>query len=125
VKRLPRIAFTVAALVAMLVAVVGPTPAQAAESPVVSLGLTTGQRINKTVVVQPTIASGADVKRIMLYANYQPVASAVSAPWSLSWNTRNTVDGGVLVYLLLLDSNDHLDEERVGDGTGRQLRPDS
>jgi hypothetical protein len=106
VKRLPRIAFTVAALVAMLVAVVGPTPAQAAESPVVSLGLTTGQRINKTVVVQPTIASGADVKRIMLYANYQPVASAVSAPWSLSWNTRNTVDGGVLVYLLLLDSND-------------------
>jgi hypothetical protein len=67
---MPRIALTVAALVIALVAGIGPVPAQAAESPVVSLGLTPGQRINKTVVVQPTIASGADVKRVMLYANY-------------------------------------------------------
>jgi hypothetical protein len=102
---MPRIALTVAALVIALVAGIGPVPAQAAESPVVSLGLTPGQRINKTVVVQPTIASGADVKRVMLYANYEPVASALSAPWSLSWNTSSIVDQGVLVYLLLFDSN--------------------
>jgi len=101
---MPRIAFTVAALVATLVAGVGPAPARAAESPVVSLGLTPGQRINKTVVVQPTIAPGTDVEYIMLFANGEPAATAVSVPWTLSWNTRNIPDADVSVILRLRDS---------------------
>ncbi|WP_213004978.1 Ig-like domain-containing protein [Paractinoplanes toevensis] len=96
---------TVTALVTALVAGVGSAPAHAAESPVVSLGLTPGQRISKTVVVRPVIADGADVTRILLYANGQPVASDVSAPWSLLWATAGIVDQDVRVDLGLLDSS--------------------
>jgi len=104
-RRLPRMVLTVAAMVVTLIAGVGSAPAHAATSAVENLGLASGQRINRTVVVRPTLAPGTDVTRIMLYADYEPVASAVSAPWSLSWNTRNIVDEDVRVYLVLFDSH--------------------
>ncbi|WP_433296244.1 Ig-like domain-containing protein [Actinoplanes sp. CA-030573] len=104
-KRTPRLAVSVAALVAVLVVGVGAAPARAAESPVVSLGLAPGQRINKTVVVQPTIAPGTDVQSVMLLANGNRAATAVAAPWTLSWNTRDIVDADVIVSLRLTDSH--------------------
>jgi hypothetical protein len=63
------------------------TPAYAADSPVVDLGLAPGQRVNKTVVITPTLAEGADVKRIVLYVNDIAVTGDNTAPWSLTWNT--------------------------------------
>jgi hypothetical protein len=81
VRRASRSAVALLALTTALLAGTAVTPAYAAESPVLDLGLAPGQRINKTVIITPTLAEGADVKRIVLYVHGEPIAVDNTAPW--------------------------------------------
>ncbi|WP_433791374.1 Ig-like domain-containing protein [Actinoplanes sp. CA-252034] len=92
------------ALTTALLAGTALTPAYAAASPVIDLGLAPGQRINKTVIITPTLAEGVDAKRVVLYVHGEPVATDNTAPWSLSWNTSGRSDGDKPLQLGVFDS---------------------
>ncbi|GLW30038.1 Ig-like domain-containing protein [Actinoplanes regularis] len=99
-------AATVVATVATGVALI--SPAQAADAPVLDLGIAAGTRISKTVTVEPTLADGTAPAELVLYANNAPVAFDRAAPWALRWNTLDVthyiVDQDVLVYLAVRDA---------------------
>lgn len=104
-RRTPRSAAALLALVTALAIGTAATPAHAAEPPVVDLGLTAGQQVNKTMVITPAIPDGADVNEVRLLVNGGLVAWDWTAPWSLTWNTTRHADTDVVLQLELLDSH--------------------
>jgi hypothetical protein len=104
VRRTSRSAVALLTLATSLTAGPAAAPVYAAGSPVVDFGVSPGQYVNKTVVITPTIAEGADVSRVVLYADGTQVTADNAAPWSLSWNTLGRFDGEWRLQLGVIDS---------------------
>ena len=80
-----------------------PSAALAADPTILDTGLTGGQVVNGTVKVQPAFADESAIARVQLRANYSPVATSVTAPFALSWDSRSFSDVDVWMQIVAYD----------------------
>ncbi|RZU48698.1 Ig-like domain-containing protein [Krasilnikovia cinnamomea] len=107
------VAVRIGAIVAALAtSIVAPASAEAAEpdpaAPVISdVGVAAGERVNKTVTIRPVVSDDVAVTKVELRVNHRLVTSSVSAPWTLSWDTRSNSNQDVLVEVTAHDGDGH------------------
>jgi hypothetical protein len=84
------VAATTASFAALAATISVPLPAQAADAPIVDVGIAEGAVIEGPITFRPTIAAGADVQSIRIDAvgaNYEDLSqSDDTAPWILRWD---------------------------------------
>jgi hypothetical protein len=68
------------------------------------IGIVPGTHINKLVTLQPVVSDDVAVTQVVLRVNHGNVASARSAPWSLSWNSGAVYDQNVLIEVVAYDA---------------------
>ncbi|WP_158647398.1 Ig-like domain-containing protein [Actinoplanes sp. ATCC 53533] len=101
-------AATTAVSAALAATMCVPSPARAADAPIIDIGIAEGAIVNGPIVFRPTVADGADITAIHINAvagTFGDLSQGdYAAPWELHWDPLNFGDQDVTLSLIAVDS---------------------